>query len=60
MMHIPTELKLLAKEDMKNIQGELGFCEATIDGILYVITAKKIGFNRPNRSSHVRYTAHKI
>ena len=54
-MEIPNELKLEAKEDMKNLDGEIGFSEGFINGVLFVITAKKVGFNKPGRTSHTRY-----
>jgi hypothetical protein len=52
---ILTEMKAAAKKDMVNMRGELGFCDGFIDGQKVLVTAKKIGCNKPGRTNHIRY-----
>ena len=51
-----SKMKEAAKADMVNMQGKLGFCEGFIDGLKVLVTAKEIGYNKPGRVNHIRYT----
>lgn len=48
-----TDLKEMAKKDMGN--GEIGFAEGVVEGRKTLVTARKVGANKPRRSPYVRF-----
>lgn len=61
-------LKSKAKKDLLRVQllglwepgNERGFSELVIKGQRIVVTAQLIGYNKPNRTKHIRYTTNII
>jgi hypothetical protein len=55
------ELKELANADrLKCEQKEIGFAYGVLDGQDVCVCAKKVGYNKPGRTSHVRYEVSSI
>ena len=57
-------LKNKAKKDLLKVNNEysneMGFSELVIKGQRIVVTAQLIGYNKPNKTKHIRYTTNII
>jgi len=52
-----TELKEMANQDrLEDPSEEIGFAYGVVDGQHVCVCAEKVGYNKPGRKEHVRYS----